>query len=188
MKTKNMGQVQPNKKINCHAELVSASSRSMKGFTLIELLVVVLIIGILAAVALPQYQKAVEKASAAEAIILVRQIAEANEIYRLEYGEYTTDITRLVFNFPGRDSVRGEVSSKNLQNFACRSSADDNGNMEDSKKYIAVCRRKNKPYSIVALAADSGAHIYCQADNAEGAFWCRLLTGKPISQAGRVTF
>lgn len=58
----------------------------MKGFALIELLVVVLIIGILAAVAFPQYQVAVEKSSATEVMVLLRSMRTAIESYPMETG------------------------------------------------------------------------------------------------------
>ena len=70
------------------------------GFTLIELLVVVLIIGILAAVAVPQYQKAVEKSKVAQALALLRSMYQAGQAHLLASGQWPSSVEELDIEIP----------------------------------------------------------------------------------------
>ena len=67
---------------------IKNNRKGQSGFTLIELLVVVLIIGILAAIAVPQYFKVVEKGKAAEAMAILDSIRGAQERYLATNGNY----------------------------------------------------------------------------------------------------
>ncbi|MBO7238721.1 MAG: pilin [Elusimicrobiaceae bacterium] len=71
-----------------------------RAFTLIELLVVVLIVGILSAIALPQYQKAVVKTRYTTMKSLAHSLLNAEEVYFLANGVYTNDMTALDVTAP----------------------------------------------------------------------------------------
>jgi type IV pilus assembly protein PilA len=75
----------------------SANTRLPAGFTLIELLIVVLIIGILAAIAIPKFANTKGKAYAASLKADLHNLATAEEAYYYEASEYTTDISLLKF-------------------------------------------------------------------------------------------
>lgn len=86
-----------------------------KGFTLIELLVVVLIIGVLSAVALPQYTTAVEKARSAEALTLMNAVANSAERYFLQKDVWPTNFEKLDVEVP---LVKGKTDVYGGKNFS----------------------------------------------------------------------
>ncbi len=85
-----------------------------KGFTLIEMLVVVLIIGILATIALPQYQRSIERARAVQAREMLMALARAEQAYFLENGEYTGRFSLLNVEVPFTGTEKFDTST-NIQ-------------------------------------------------------------------------
>ena len=73
--------------------------RKKQGFTLIELLVVVLIIGILSAIALPQYQAAVDRAHVATYLDFATTVRNAQNVYYLANGKYAESLNDLAIDF-----------------------------------------------------------------------------------------
>ncbi len=121
--------------------------KKSKGFTLIEMLVVVLIIGILAAVALPQYQMAVTKAKVASILPLMRRWKDALAECKLRIGEYNCDVDSLGVNWPSdwKNGIGGPCGN----NFNC------------SNDFWYDC-----------TANDGGTgYVYCQHQTSDGSFW-----------------
>ena len=134
---------------------MSRIKNSSKGFTLLELLVVVLIIGILAAIALPQYKRTVEKARMTEAVTVVEAIARANDRYYLVHGKYTRDINNLDLDFEGEDCKENGMAAKCSKYFRFLAS---NHSGEQSK--IAISLRKNYHYSLTITTTNQKQCVF----------------------------
>ena len=142
-----------------------------KAFTLIELLVVVLIIGILAAIALPQYERAVEKSRLAEAKIILRHIADAQRAYYMTNGKYSENLDELGVDIPGKD-VPSQEGRKDTNSF--RYAAYRMGNVENT---IAFASRLpyNTDYELY-IKADDGKIVCAQlSDTAAHAGICKYV-------------
>ncbi len=139
------------------------------GFTLIELLVVVLIIGVLAAIAFPQYEKAIERARAAEAITNLKVMEEAQRRYFLINGTYSADIRQFDI---GMQSQAGSTYATSKYFRYEPIAATGTG-------YFAIARRlpyttNDRTYYI--LVYPTGQRLRCGYYNTKGQEMCRSLS------------
>ncbi len=174
-----------------------------RGFTLIELLIVILIIVILAAIALPQYQKAVEKARVKKMIALFHDIRQAQHLYYLEHGTYADSMNQLPFNLdlPKITKSRNQLLPEARWGGGVQvvDGLYDNGYFEfglgfnSEKNYIiptfVVAVRKGKNSALIQKITDipnlvdakqPSDDVYCY-DTTESNTWCKHL-GSSLSQ------
>ena len=119
------------------------------GFTLIELLVVVLIIGILASVAMPQYDKAVKKARLTKVIPLVKTLANAEEVFYMSNGHYTNNVSELDVDMPAGGTLVGESTDDGYVRFpdgTVIDLLDGDWHLPGSKALVAAYLKDNLRY------------------------------------------
>ena len=88
-------QVVRKSRVFVHYQLEDKMRKTKQAFTLIELMIVIAIISILAAVAIPGYQYYMKRARLANAAGIVQSLIAANQQYRADFREYTTDLNIL---------------------------------------------------------------------------------------------
>ena len=155
-----------------------------KGFTLIELLVVVLIIGILSAIALPQYQKAILKARFVNAKVLATSLAQAQRAYFLENDAYATKLGTLTIEMPP-DYANASCAEKSYCNYTW-------GRLWIDSSFVAVLlakRNSDSTYTdyvgyIVPYATGEKPYCYVYDNSSNKAAYhglCASETGRTVS-------
>ncbi len=153
------------------------STGRLGGFTLIELLVVVLIIGILSAIALPQYRVAVFKARYTQLITLAESLRRAQQVYYLANGTHTLTFTDLGVDFPCTPSGMICVG----KDFSCSLNDGTPGNDLDGKQIMSQCRLNWHGTYLVYRAYPHSSLRWCVAlpDSSVGNAVCKSLGGVP---------
>ena len=126
-----------------------------RAFTLIELLVVVLIIGILAAIALPQYQKAVWKSRFATLKAAATALTTAQQVYFLENGRYACNFDDLSLEIPSQANCY--IVNGMCGNWGCSLK-------KNNARQITYYVELMKKYCVVWDGADALLHDVCKSD------------------------
>ena len=75
------------------------NQKNKRGYTLMEIMVVVIVVGILASIALPRYSFTMERAKSAEGLEILGSVSQAQKVYQIENGNYTTNLANLDVTF-----------------------------------------------------------------------------------------
>jgi len=138
------------------------------GFTLIELLVVVLIIGILAAVALPQYQKAVERARASEALPLLKSVYQAAQAYYMANGEWPTKFDELAVEIPWTGNVKWRSDSSVMRDTRSNDLWSLQIYQETGYGWSVIMGRISGKYKGAGFSVSGNGTLYCKERIADG--------------------
>lgn len=150
--------------------------RNHQAFTLIELLVVVLIIGILASVALPQYTMAVNKARFANLRAVAKTYINAAEAYQLANGNFPSTFDELSVDAPaGMEIVNpmggGHGPCAQNEDMYCCIATFVEGNQTES----ITCGRRDHSFAIYYPFADKQYYCFAKTTNANAMQLCKSL-------------